>query len=103
MSKKTLPKKRSVEERLKRVEEYLANAEQYVAQDVNVEGSSWLHFGDWKGKSGHPSWMRNFAIPTMRKYRARKERALENVQKKAKDRTVTRRKCQGRQLNDQAK
>jgi hypothetical protein len=52
-----------VEEQLERLENRLANAREYVANNVNVRGTSWLHFEDWKGKSGHPAWMKNYMMP----------------------------------------
>src|SRR5262245_3609754 len=88
-------KRQKIEEQLEEIEKRLANAEEYVARNVNVEGLSWLHFGDWWGKSGHPSWMRNFMIPTMMKHRARKEKALKNLDTKAKDKNLTRRTRHG--------
>src|SRR5262249_17467347 len=95
-------KRHQIQEQLQNIEERLRNAEDYVAQNVNVEGSSWLHFDDWRGKSGHPSWMRNFMIPTMMKHRARKEKALENIDKKAKDTELARRRRGGlRELGEQ--
>ena len=92
MAKKDLKK---IQEQIEYIEEGLLNAEGYVAQNVNVEGSSWLHFDDWYGKSGHPSWMRNFMIPTMLKYRARKEKALRTIDNKAKDNEIARRRRHG--------
>ena len=47
-------KKRKIQERLEAIDQRLANAEDYVAKGENVEGSAFLHFDDWKGKSGHP-------------------------------------------------
>ena len=88
-------KSKQIQKDLERVEVHLANAEKYVVQDTNVEGSSWLHFGDWQGRSGHPSWMKNFAIPTMKKYRSRKEKALKSINNRAKDKNLTRRKQLG--------
>jgi hypothetical protein len=87
-------KKRKIKEQLASIEKRLANAEEYVAQNVNVEGSSWLHFGDWSGKSGHPSWMKNHMIPTLKKVRARKEKALECIDTKAKERSLSMRRRQ---------
>jgi len=43
--------KRKIKEQLTGIEESLANAEAYVAQNINVEGSSWLHFGDWRERA----------------------------------------------------
>jgi hypothetical protein len=88
-------KRQKIEEQLEMIEKRLANAEEYVARNVNVEGTSWLHFDDWQGKSGHLSWMRNWMIPTMMKHRARKEEALKNIDNKAKDKRITRRKRHG--------
>ena len=67
-------KRPKIQERLKKVEECLRNAEQYVARDVNVESTSFCHFAEWKGKSGHPLWMKNYAIPAMKRALARFER-----------------------------
>jgi hypothetical protein len=85
-------KRQKIEKQLEMIEKRLTNAEEYVARNVNVEGVSWLHFGDWQGKSGHPSWMKNWMIPTMMKHRTRKEKALKNIDIKAKDKALTRRK-----------
>ena len=86
MSKK---KSQNLEAELEMIEKNLANAQEYVAKNVNVEGSSFLHFGDWQGKSGHPSWMKNFMIPATMRGRARKERALRTIERKAKDKNLT--------------
>jgi hypothetical protein len=73
----TEAKKRQITERLRKVEEHLRNAEQYVARNQNVESKSFLHFKDWQGNSGHPLWMKNFAIPAMKRARGRNEKKLE--------------------------
>jgi hypothetical protein len=88
-------KRQKIEARLKKVEADLANAHEYVARNVNVESLSFLHFADWHGKSGHPLWMKNHMIPTVMKHRARKEKALQLLAKKDKDKKLTRRKRQG--------
>ena len=88
-------KRKNIEEQLRMIEKHLVNAEEYVAQNVNVEGTSWLHFEDWRGKSGHPVWMRNFMIPATIKQRAKKERALDKIDNKTKDKNVTRRRRHG--------
>jgi len=85
-------KKRKIEEQLDEVEKCLANAEEYVSRDVNVESSSQFHMADWRGKSGHPLWMKNFAIPTMKRFRAKKERVLDTIHRRSKDRKLTNRK-----------
>ena len=77
-----------IEFQLEMIEKNLTDAEEYVAKGVNVEGSSWLHFEDWRGKSGHPLWMKNFMIPSTIKQRARKEKALERIENKAKDKNL---------------
>ena len=82
------------EEQLKMVEKDLANAEEYVEQNVNLESASWLHFDDWRGNSGHPLWMKNHMIPAAKRWRARKEKALEGIHKKTKDKNLTKRKQQ---------
>ena len=88
-------KKRKIEEQLSKVEKHLANAQNYISKNVNVESSSFLHFSDWRGQSGHPAWMRNFMMPTVMKYRARKEKALRTLDAKAKGKKLTGRKRQG--------
>jgi hypothetical protein len=82
---------RKIEDQLARIEQRLANAEEYVARNVNVESTSFLHFIDWQGKSGHPSWMRNHMIPTMKKVRASKEKAQERIAQKAKEKATVQR------------
>jgi hypothetical protein len=81
-------KKQKIEEQLEVIDKRLANAEEYVSQGVNIEGQSWLHFRDWEGKSGHPSWMKTFMIPATKKFRSRKERALERIVKKERDKKL---------------
>ena len=77
-------KKQELEKQLELIEKRLADPEEYIAKDVNIEGTSWLHFGDWHGKSGHPLWMKNHMIHTTKKVRAIKEKALEKLEKRAK-------------------
>jgi hypothetical protein len=91
-------KKRKIEELLEKIEKRLASAENYIAQNKNVEGSSWLHFGDWEGKSGHPLWMRNFMVPATKRARARKEKALESINAREKDKSLSRRKRRGKSI-----
>ncbi len=85
-------KSQDIEEELKLIETRLANAREYVAQNINVEGSPWLHLDDWRGKSGHPLWMSNSMMPTLMKRRARKERALRNIDSKTKEKSLSLRK-----------
>ena len=81
-----------IEERLAQIEQRLVNANEYLARNVNVEGSSFLHFRDWEGKSGHPLWMRNFMIPKTMKARAHMESLLKSIERKHKDKNLTMRK-----------
>jgi hypothetical protein len=67
------------------IDKHLAKAEEYIARNVNVKSSSWLHLEDWKGKSGHPLWMKNHMVPSTKKARAKMEKALERITKKEKD------------------
>jgi hypothetical protein len=87
-----MDKKRRIEKQLEMIEKRLADAEEYLAQNVNVEGSSWLHFDDWKGKSGHPLWMKNFMIPATKKARVKKEKALERISRKHRDKCLKQRR-----------
>jgi hypothetical protein len=85
-------KSQEIEEQLQLIEQLISNAEDYVARNVNVEGSTWLHLGDWRGKSGHPLWMKNHMIPTLMKRRAKAEKALEAIDDKTKDKELMRRR-----------
>lgn len=85
-------KRRKIVEQLAQIYKCLANAEEYVAKNVNVESSSFLHFGDWWGNSGHPKWMKNFMIPATLKARASKEKVLESLANKAKEKSVSMRR-----------
>lgn len=82
-------KKKQIEEDLENIEKHLSNAEEYLAKNVNVEGSPWLHLDDWRGKSGHPLWIRNVMIPATLRVRARKERVVRTIDNKAKDKRLT--------------
>jgi hypothetical protein len=85
-------KKKKIEEQQDKIDQWLANAEEYVAKNVNVQGSSFLHLGDWQGKSGHPLWMRNVMIPAWMKHRARNEKTLNAIDTKAKGKSLSKRK-----------
>jgi hypothetical protein len=84
--------KRKIKVRLEDLEESLANAEEYVGRNVNVEGKGFLHFDDWKGKSGHPKWMKNHAIPAMKRAQKRLEITLDSIHKKVKSKRIRKRK-----------
>lgn len=88
-------KARKIKEQIRKMEAYLANAEQYLTQNVNIEGVSFLHFDDWKGRSGHPAWVRNVMIPSTKEGISKMEKTLDIVYKKRKDKSVSRRKRQG--------
>ena len=81
-------KTRAIEAQLEILEKHLACAEEYIAQDINIERSSWFHSDDFKGKSGHPLWMKNFMVPTTKKFMARKEKALERIERQIKDKSL---------------
>ncbi len=85
-------KKRQIEEQLEMIEQRLANAETYVAKGVNVEGSAFLHFDDWNGNSGHPLWMKNFMIPATKRARAKKEKALDTIANKEREKRLKQRR-----------
>jgi len=86
-------KRKSIKEQLEMIEKHLAKAEEYVALGVNVEGTPFLHLDDWRGQSGHPSWMRNVMIPATIKRREKKEKALERIEDKSKAKILTRLRC----------
>lgn len=85
-------KMQMIEEQIARLGIRLANADKYVARNVNVESVSFLHFADWKGQSGHPSWMRNHMIPATKKACNRKAKALARIEHDAKEKELSRRK-----------
>lgn len=87
---KTLQEGRNkLEEQLKSIETSLANAQEYLAKGINIESVTFLHLSDWKGKSGHPEWMRNVMIPKLLKQRASIERTLERMSTKSKEKKLT--------------
>ena len=74
------------------IDRRLAAAKNYVAKNVNVrDTATWLHLGDWKGGSGHPLWMKNHMIPSTEWARTRKERVLERIEKKGKEKRLKQR------------
>ncbi len=74
------------------IEKRLANAEAYIAKSVNLEGSAFLHFDDWNGNSGHLLWMKNVMIPATKRGRARKERALDAIRNKEREKRLKERR-----------
>ena len=89
-------KTETIREQLTSIEKRLSDADGYLARGVNVEGSGFLHLDDWRGKSGHPLWVRNFMIPTMLKNRSRKEKTLDLIDKKAKEKATKMHRRSGR-------
>jgi hypothetical protein len=81
-----MDKERKVREQLEYVERDLANAEAYLEQNVNVDSGSWLHLSDWRGQSGHPLWMKNHMIPSSKRWIVKKERALQTLNNKRRER-----------------
>lgn len=84
-----MKKTRKITQRICTFDQHLAAAEEYVAKNVNVRGfPSWLKLSDWKGKSGHPLWMKNHMIPSTQRARAEQERALERINAKGKEKQL---------------
>ena len=79
-------KRRKIKEWIETIEKTLGNAEAYLERNVNVEGMSWLHTDDWNGKSGHPLWMQNHMIPALTRSRVKKEKALQTLNNKKRER-----------------
>src|SRR5438132_824306 len=92
ISTRGVMKKQKIQQQLKRIEHRLRNAEAYVARDENVESSSFLHLRDWEGKSGHPLWMKNWMIPATKRGRTRKEKALDRIVAKEKEKSSQKRR-----------
>ena len=84
--------KQQIYEQLKTIDQRLAAAQQYVARNRNVRSSSYIHFSDWNGNSGHPLWMANVMMPTLMRARDQREKRLRAIVRKAKDRRLTERK-----------
>lgn len=91
--KRKLPR---IEEKIAAIEEGLLNARAYLRRGLNVEGSSFLHFSDWKGHSGHPLWVQNHMIPVLLRSRARQEKKLRTLADRAKDKRLSLRRRQAR-------
>ena len=87
-----MSKQQQIERQLELIDKRLANAAAYVASGVNVEGTKFLHLDDWRGKSGHPKWMRNHMIPATKRGRAKKEKALERMKNKERKRVLQQRR-----------
>ncbi|MEI8291793.1 MAG: hypothetical protein WCH99_20180 [Verrucomicrobiota bacterium] len=85
-------KERKIKEQIEVLDLHLAAAKKYVARNVNVRGFSWLHLSDWKGKSGHPLWMKNHMIPSTQKSLKGKEIALDKAAIKSKERRLKERR-----------
>jgi hypothetical protein len=85
-------KARRIQERLESIDKSLASAEAYVEKGVNVRSTSWLHLGDWKGRSGHPKWMKNHMLPQTRMAGDILEKTLERMAAREKDRRSQKRR-----------
>jgi hypothetical protein len=85
-------KKRKIKEKIEKLEERLENAEAYLTRGVNVEGRAYLHMDDYRGKSGHPSWILSQMVPRVARRLARKQRALETIESKEREKKFTQRK-----------
>ena len=84
---------RKIKDQIAVLDQHLADANEYVDRNVNVRGAApGLHFGDWKGKSGHPLWMKNHMIPSIQRAQAEKIRALEENNNKAKEKRLNERR-----------
>lgn len=95
-------KLQQIDQKLELIDAKLADAREYVARNLNVRGKGFLHFDDWRGNSGHPKWMKNFMIPATTRGRARKAKALRDIEDEAKDKRVSmRRRIYARNRNEE--
>jgi hypothetical protein len=85
-----------IQEKIAGIEKTLVNALAYLQRGVNVESSSFLHFRDWKGHSGHPLWVQNHMIPVLLRSRTRQEEKMRTLEDRAKDKRLSLRKQRGR-------
>ena len=84
---------RRIKQQMGGLDQNLAAAEEYVARNVNVRGfPGWLRLSDWKGKSGHPLWMKHHMVPSTLRALAEKERALERIRTKGKEKQLKQRR-----------
>jgi hypothetical protein len=89
----TMKKTTKIKQQIGTLEQNLAAAEEYVARNVNIRGfPSWLRLSDWKGKSGHPLWMKKHMIPSTLRARVENERALERINAKGKEKQLKQRR-----------
>jgi hypothetical protein len=77
--------KRKTEQLIEAIDRDLAAAELYLSRGINSESNDWLHLSDWRGKSGHPLWMKNVMVPGLEKSRAKAERRFETYERKCAD------------------
>ena len=77
-----------IKEQIEKLERHLVTAGHYVARNVNVRGFDWLHLSDWKGKSGHPLWMKNHMIPSTKRKMTERESAIEKISTKTKEKQL---------------
>jgi hypothetical protein len=87
-------KQRKIKEQIEKLGQRLVAAGHYIERNVNIRGSDWLHLANWNGKSGHPLWMRNRMIPSTQRTITEKERALQKIGTKAKEKGLKERKRQ---------
>ena len=88
-----MKKAQKIKKQIEVLDQRLAAAHEYVARNINVRGqAAWLHLSDWKGKTGHPLWMKNHMIPSTKRSRTEKERALETIDTKSKKRQIKERR-----------
>jgi hypothetical protein len=92
-------KRLPIEDQITEIEKWLLNAQQYLARNVNVEGKRFLHFDDWKGNSGHPLWIRNHMVPSLKRARKWKEKLLTFIENKTKKKEIAQRKRLARLSN----
>ncbi len=85
-------RERKIKEQIEKLNQNLVAAEHYVARNVNVQSFDWLHLSDWNGKSGHPLWMKNYMIPSIKRMMTESERALEKITSKTKARRIKERR-----------
>lgn len=79
----------SIEKRIANLEKQMENAENYLKTGENIEGLDWLHLDDWAGHSGHPKWVKNHMIPSIKKRIAEQEKLIKKIESNNKEKKIT--------------
>lgn len=80
---------KKIEKKIERLEKNLEDSKSYVKKGENIYGD-WST--DWKGKSGHPSWVKNIVIKCKEYSIKAWHRVIDDLEKKEKDKQLSQRR-----------